>query len=136
MADEASKFDIASLDFTQAQEDGIAVDIVHPKTMEPIGLKIWVAGPDSERQRKARRAVINERLQMRNQKVTAEILEVENISTLARATFKWEFGPDVTIDGKRPEWSAKECERLFTRFPFMFEQVNAAAGDRAGFIKG
>lgn len=136
MADEAGAFDIASLDFTKAQEDGVAVEIVHPKTLDPIGFKIWVAGPDSDRQRKARRAVVNERLQLRNQKVTAELLEDEAVRTLARATFKWEFATGTTLEGKTPDWSVKEAERLFARFPFIYEQVNAAAGERAGFIKG
>lgn len=135
MADEAKAFDIASLDFRKEQEDGAAVDITHPKTGDRIGLKIWVAGPDSERQRKARRAVINERLQLRNQKVTAELLESEAVETLARATFKLEWDEGVNFKGET-EWSVKFVRRIFEALPFAFEQVNAAAGDRAGFIKG
>jgi len=127
--------DLASLDFQKDQEDGIPVDIVHPKTGDRIGLKIWVAGPDSERQRKARRAIVNERLQLRNQKVTAELLENEGVKLLARTTIKWEFDDGMTFEGKT-EWNEKAAERMFTMLPFVFDQVNSVAGERAGFIKG
>lgn len=127
--------DIASLDFSKDQEDGVPVDIVHPKTGDRVGLKIWVAGPDSERQRRAKRSGVNERLQLRNQKVTAESLEAEAVKFLARATFKLEFDPGVNFQGQT-EWSVKTAEQLFTRLPFAFDQVNQVAGERANFIKG
>ena len=73
----ADSFDIGSFDaLTKAQDDGIDVPIVHPVTREPIGLTIRVAGPDSERQRAARRMITNARLQTRSMKLpTAEELE-------------------------------------------------------------
>ena len=137
MADEAKTFDISSLKFRKDQDDGIAVDITHPKTGGRIGLKIWVAGPDSERQRKAKNSVVNERLQLRNQKITAELLDDEGYKFLAKSTFKWEFDPGTTFEGET-EWSEKGAIRMFTNpdLKFIFDQVNAVAGERAGFIKG
>lgn len=129
-------FDLNSFDTLQkSQEEGIEVDIIHPKTFDPIGLKIVVAGPDSERQKKARRAVINSRLTKRNQKVTATQLEEEAIEIIAMSTISWTFDEGVTLDGKVPFCNPKNAEEIYKRYTLIFDQVNAQAGDRGNFTK-
>ncbi len=137
MSEEASTgFDLNAFDNLQkSQEEGIEVDIIHPKTFDPIGLKIVVAGPDSERQKKARRAVINSRLSKRNQKVTAVQLEDEALEIIAMSTISWTFAEGVTLDGKVPFCNPKNAEEIYKRYPLIFDQVNAQAGDRGNFTK-
>ena len=48
----------------------------------------------------------------------------------------WTFAKDVTIDGKVPKCTPDEVERLLKRFPFIADQIDAVAGNRASFLKG
>lgn len=124
------------------QESGIAVDIIWPGDGLPIGMTWWVAGPDSKRQKAARHAIGNARLrQMRsgNQTVTQEMLDTENRRVISRSVVRWEYrdGPDGTkcsFKGEQPECSAESALKLLETFPWMYEQVNAEAGSRAGFM--
>jgi hypothetical protein len=132
----AAGFDLNSFDaLTKNQDDGVEVDILDPKTLDPIGLKIVIAGPDSDRQKKARRNILNNRLRKRTQKVTAEQIEEENLEVLAMSTVSWTFAEGVTIDGKVPFCNPKNAEDIYRRFPLILDQVSAQAGDRGNFTK-
>jgi hypothetical protein len=123
--------DFANL--SQVQDDGIDVNILHPSTGEELGIVIRVAGPDSARQKKAQYAVNNERLRMsRNKRPTAAELEADARRITAAAIISWE---GVVENGNPVELTKDSAVDLLTRYPFIYEQLAAAAGDRAGFIK-
>lgn len=115
-----------------AQEDGIDVKILHPASGEELGITIRVAGPDSERLRKARAAVLTERMSRRAGKVTPQDMERDALAQLSAAVISWS---GVVVDGREIECSRQNVAELFTRFPFIREQVDIAVGDRAGFMK-
>lgn len=117
---------------SQAQEDGQDVPILHPKTGDELGIVIRVAGPDSDRLRKARAAVVNERLSRKRVKLSAAEIEAEGLSLLAAAVISW---TGVVIDGKEIECTKSNAEAVLKRFPFIREQLDAVVGDRAGFMK-
>ncbi len=117
----------------QVQDDGIDVAILHPGTGEELGISIRVAGPDSQRQKKARNAINNERLQKsRNKRLTAAELEADAIKLTAASIISW---TGVVENGKEIELNADNASTLLTRYPFIYEQLSSAVGDRAGFIK-
>lgn len=117
----------------EAQEAGIDVDIIHPKTGEKLGITIKVAGPDSERQKKARAAVLTERLRGRKIKqLTVQEMEAEAIRVTAASIMSWD---GVIENGKAIECNPQNAERLLAKYPFINDQISDAAGDRAGFIK-
>lgn len=53
---------------------------------------------------------------------------------LAKITMEW--APAVRIDGDELTYSEDNAVRLYTRHPFIAEQVNRAAGNRKAFTKG
>lgn len=133
---------------TKAQEEGIEVDITHPKTHERIGITFRVAGVDSTRMRKARRAVTEARLKSgKLTGISAEQLEQEGLDYIVAACMSWKWDPAVpavdgkpaipatTLDGVVPEFNEKNVRALLTRFPFMKEQLDLVAGSRAGFME-
>lgn len=131
-----SGFDLASLDaLTAAQEDGIDVPIEHPVSGDPLGITIRVAGPDSQRQRKAYRRMLDARMRSGKRRIEPEEAEGETLLYLARTLIGWTFSSGVTIDGEVPEFSVDAAVSLFRRFPFIREQIDAAAASRAGFSK-
>lgn len=117
----------------QAQEDGIDVAILHPGTGEDLGITVRVAGPDSERQKKARNAITNERLQKsRNKRLTASELEADAIKITAASIIEWS---GMIENGKPVELTRENATAIITKYPFIYDQLTAAIGDRSGFIK-
>lgn len=120
-------------DLIRVQDDGIDVDILHPKSGESIGMTIRVAGPDSERQKKARTAVNNDRLlKLRNKRVTATELESDNLKVVAASIISWS---GVIENGQTVMLTTESATDILTRYPFILDQINSMVGDRAGFIK-
>lgn len=141
--------DLAAFDdLKKAQEEGIEVDILHPKTNERIGITFRVAGMDSARMRKARQSVSAARLKTgKLNAMTAEQLEEEGLLYIVAACMNWKWDPEVpatettpaipatTLDGVVPEFNEKNVKAFLQRFPFARAQLDAIVGDRAGFMK-
>lgn len=128
-----NSFDLSSLsDLTSLQESGAEIDITHPGTGEPLGIKMVIAGPDSKRQKAATSLIVSERAEMRLRKITAGRLEDEGLRIAASSILSWS---GVMENGKEVEYSPSAALSLLTRYPFIREQVAAYANDRANFLK-
>jgi hypothetical protein len=125
--------DLSAFDgLKEAQEAGLDVEIKDPKG-QPIGISIKIAGPDSERQRKAIQALTNERLNNEDTATaTAEDIERNTLKVLASSVISWS---PIVLDGSDLPCTEDNAIRLFSRFPFIREQVEKRAGKRAGFLK-
>jgi hypothetical protein len=120
----------------QSQEDGIEVVIKHPESGEPIGLKVLVAGPDSERQRKARQRAQNARIRARRMTpLSAAEQETETAKILGESTISWEWSNGLTFNGAVPDLDVETAASLYRKLPFVREQIDMAAADRGGFTK-
>lgn len=125
--------DLSAFDgLKEAQEAGIDIELKDPSG-QPIGVSIRVAGPDSERQRKVMKALTNERINNEDlATATAEDIEVNTLKILAASVISWS---PIVLDGADLPYSEENAIRLFTRFPFIREQVEKKAGKRTGFMK-
>lgn len=126
--------DLSTLDAVDTTD----VIIIHPSSKEPIGLVITVYGYDSEHYQKLQRAKINKRLAAKNRKpLTSEQMERESIELLAKSTKCWAQGGQETVlvAGECLPYTPDNAITLYTRFPFIKEQVDEAIGDRTLFIK-
>jgi hypothetical protein len=125
--------DLSAFDgLKEAQEAGIDIELKDPSG-QPIGVSIRVAGPDSERQRKVMKALTNERINNEDlATATAEDIEVNTLKILAASVISWS---PIVLDGSDLPYSEESAIRLFTRFPFIREQVEKKAGKRTGFMK-
>lgn len=126
--------DLSQFDgLAQAQEEGVDVTIVHPKTGEDMGIKIRVVGPESKRQKRIRNMLVNDRLvRNRNRRVTAAELDTDALKISASSILSWQ---GIEINGKPFEYSEENSEYLLTNYPFIREQIDSAVSDRAVFIK-
>lgn len=124
--------DLSAFDgLKDAQEAGIDVEIKDPKGT-PVGITIKVAGPDSERQRKAIKALTDQRINSEDlSSATADDFENNTIRILAASVISW--SPIVLDDADLP-YTEENAIRLFSRFPFIREQIEKKAGKRAGFM--
>ena len=133
MTKEPSKLnDLAQFDtLAKSQEAGVLVDILHPETLDPLGITMVIAGPDSTRRKMATRKAIDKRLAKRKMRMTAADLEFEGQRALAACVISW---TGVMVEGKVLECTMENAVELFRRFPFIQEQVDAEANDRASFF--
>lgn len=138
MAD-AEFVDLSGLEaLVQSQEAGIEITVVNEKG-EPIGLKIGVVGPDSERMQKAMRDVAAEFAKAAAERenlgeAPADEADARLVAILAKATTHW--SPDPKVGGQVVPFSEENVRNLYTRFKIIRDQVEAKAARRSSFTKG
>lgn len=128
MSVDLSQFDAA----LEKMESGIDVPILGMDG-KLTGLSITVAGPDSERAQKARQELHLEDVDSeRMVPFTAAELYARGTRYLAKITVGWS-GP-VKIAGEELTYSEANTIRVYERYRFIREQIDGAAGSRAGFF--
>ena len=128
-----SQFDLASLDSAAKAEDGAELEVLHPISGEKLGIAIRLAGTDSAVHRKATTAIASRRTKggvRRN--INLDDLQAESIEILARCTLSWS---GVVLDGKDVPPSKEAAAALYTRFPWLREQVETFISDRANYLQ-
>jgi len=141
----AKMIDLASMDTVKGSNEGFDVKIYHPGTLVDLGIVINVLGKDSDEFQKVSRSQSKKRMAkmtkggFRAQSMTPppEEIEADGLDLLAKCTKSWKQGDKnaITLDGKELEFSYGAAVVIYTRFPWMKEQVDIAVGDRANFIK-
>ena len=110
------------------------VEIKHPATGEPIGLKVTVL-PDSDAKVKAaRRKWLNERLQ-RGMKITAEKLEAQQLTIIEAAVGDWEWEGELTFHGEKPAFTEGNLRKVLKELPWVKTQLDEELGDEAAFFQ-
>lgn len=129
-----ASIDLAKFDkLAENQEKGADVAILGPDGKTPLGFSIRVAGPDSEKQRKAVETLQNEQLAREDlTELTAEDIGLRRVRGLAMSIISWD---EFQLDGQPYKLTVENATKLFQRFPFIREQVEAKAGKRAAFLK-
>lgn len=130
-------FDLNSLDVVAGANEGADIALVHPVTLEKLSIKIKVAGKDSDLFKKIvnkqNRARLSKAKKSRSLDIDPDELEADTISILSACTLSWE---GMELDGKPLEFSTQNAQMVYTRFPWIREQIDVAVNDRANFMKG
>lgn len=103
---------------------------------EPTPMTITLAGVDSERFKRANRKITTRRdMQQRGQRrpkpIPQEEQEADNTEVLAACTIAW----NITVGTSKPEFTHAEAVKIYSRYPWLQEQVDTFVGDRANFVK-
>lgn len=111
------------------QEKGAWFDLVDPVEGKPTGIRLRIAGPDSETQRKARLALSDELVEMADidGRVSAENREKARLTNLARCVLGWE----CEEDGKPVPFTTLNVTRLIRAATWVEAQIDAYAADLA-----
>ena len=128
-------FDLTSLDTSEAAETGAVLDVLHPTENTPLGIKITLAGADSDVYRKTVNKNVNKRVQRmkpgQSLPFTAEEQEESGLNLLAVCTLAWE---GVVVEGEVLPCTKENAKMVYQRFPWIKEQVDQFIGDRANFL--
>jgi len=127
-----SGIDISQLR-TDKADDGEWLELEHPKTGQPLGIRIKLLGVDSDVYQKQVRKNNDRRFKKRRFKLTADEVEAENVELLVAVTKEWE---NMIEHGQPVEFNAANVRRIYTdkKYSWIREQVDEFAGDRANFL--
>ena len=110
------------------------LELIHPVNKEPLGVFFDIRSAESDEVKAVVRQSLNERMSKRARTMTAQDVEDELIERAAASIMRWDWG-DHELDGEKPKHShAKACEVL-RKYGWIFDQVSAAAEDRANFTR-
>ena len=129
-------FDFASRDVAAKAEEGAELEVLDPVTGEAVGAYITLAGADSVVHRKAVANISKRRFNnqkgFRNTGFDPERMEAESIEILAACTLSWK---GVTLEGAALPCSRDNAIKMYTRFPWLREQVEAFISDRSEYLQ-
>lgn len=149
--------DLKDLDVINSSNEGFELRLLNPKTQAELNLCVTVLGKDSDvfrklasDQNRKRLAKMTKGGAIRLGAVSAEELDSDAVELLAACTVSWRevegypavddpagtVKPTWTIDGNEIVCTRATVISTYVRFPWIREQVEAAVGDRANFIKG
>lgn len=116
---------------TQDQGRGRWFDLVDPVHGTPTGIRLMVAGPDSDVQRRAQLRLADRLAELadENGRVDAAGRHKARIEALAACILDWE----LTEGGHPLSHSAANTIRLLRAARWIEEQADRLAGDRAAF---
>lgn len=120
----------------QSQEEGIEFDLLD-EMGQPIGLKLGIVGPDSERSRKAMKAVAAEFAAKAEEKGSLHPAEDDEddrmVAFLSKVTTHWT--PNPSIGGKEVLFTEENARTFFSRFRMFTQQAQVLAVRRTPFAR-
>jgi len=127
--------DLANLDLKAGANAGAWIDIEHPVTRDPLGIRIKVLGRDSDafaeieekRQREALEAAKQRKKPADPIAAAKELAE----AVLVSCTVAWE---GVELDGVELDCTPANVKAVYYRFAWLRDQVDVAIGTRANFL--
>ncbi|MEQ1405651.1 hypothetical protein ABK249_11970 [Neorhizobium sp. Rsf11] len=113
------------------QDRGRRLEIHDPFEGKPTGIVLWIAGPDSPTQRRARIEMMDELAERAESDGTikAEHREAARLSCLAKCVLRWE----VQHEGTDLAFNHRNVLRVLRAAEWLQAQVDAFAGDRRNF---
>lgn len=113
------------------QDKGRWLEVVEPWEGKPTGLRLLIAGPDSQTQNKARIAMMDELAASADVdgRASFEARERARINCLARCVLNWDIAADFGLDAKFGHAAVVKVLQV----AWIQQQADAFAGDRTNF---
>lgn len=145
---------LAALNTKSAADRGVKIDILHPATWLPLGIRFTVLGTDSAAYKGVVRRQQERNLEMAKKQrgrlqLTAEMQEADALEILVTCTTGWErdvaddqgkvTGVDSTIEsneGEFLEFTPENVRRIYADpgYAWLREQIDREIGDRRNFL--
>jgi hypothetical protein len=110
------------------------VEIKHPATGEPIGLRMTLRPESSAEVTAAKRRLLNERLQ-RDIKPSAERLEANALSMIEASVSAWEWQGDLMFEGSKPDFTPANLRKVLKKLSWLRDQLDHELGNDAAFFE-
>lgn len=114
--------------------DEVVVELKHPKTEELLGMSVTLYAQHTEQfkdmQYKAIDRNIAERQNKKDYVPSARQIDESRVRQLAEITKGW----DLTQDGKKVKFSVEKAVEIYTKLPFVRNQIELALEAAEDFI--
>lgn len=113
------------------------IEILDPKTDEPLGIRVSLMSISDERLVKLKRKFQDERfkLEARGKTLKGEDLDDNSNDLAFSAMTGWEwYGKDVSFLGQKPAFLKPEVLKVFTKLYWFREQILAAISEERSFF--
>lgn len=113
------------------------IDIVHPASGEPLGIKVTVLSLNDPKMSYLKRRIVNQRLELerRGKTFKADDIEENNVALLIAAMVDWKWEGDIDFQGEKPEFNEKNIKEVFKSLPWFKNQISEAVGDEESFFQ-
>jgi hypothetical protein len=115
-------------------EDLFELNLVDPKSEEPLGIRLTIRSSESDAVKKVVRQHSDKFLSSRKKKLTTDKVEAEYLDRAAASIASWDWG-DHNWKGSKPELSFEAAREVVSEAGWIYDQVAAASEDRANFTK-
>jgi hypothetical protein len=130
-----AQFDLASIDTIKDANNGAEIELFHPTEGTDLDIHIGLLGKDSDKFRQVQAQQGRKRTQKLQKTgfrigIGADEIEQDAIELLASVTTGWR---NMVMGGKEVPFSYENAVVIYTKYPWIREQVDAAVGDRSRF---
>lgn len=123
------------MDLLKLVPNTITVDLKHPGTDAPLGVKVELQSLESDEVKAVERTLKNKALKGGRNTVTAERIDDNTVAILSAAIVGWEFTGDANLAGdKKPACNAANKRKLL-QVPALAKQIDLALGNEAAFFE-
>ncbi|HRQ13086.1 MAG TPA: hypothetical protein PK205_07255 [Promineifilum sp.] len=118
-----------SLNLNTIKSSERVIEIIHPATNEPVGIRFTIVSLDDKKLARLKRQFTDKRLQAeaRGRSVTAEQIEENENTLLFAAITGWEWY-DADIDGEKPEFNRAKITFVLNEYPWIKRQLSEEVG--------
>lgn len=125
-------------DITQIKPTTREVPLLHPGTMEEMGLVFILRSPHHPEVRAVEREWQNAQLRRRNLDITVEQFEASRVKTLTAHVEGWYWveGSTNTIGGEQPDFTRAACSKLIRESAWVKDFLDGETNKTARFYEG
>jgi hypothetical protein len=126
------------------------IEIKHPATGEPLGIRVTIVSMDDDRLSGIKREIMDRRLHLesRNKRFKAEEIETNTVRLLFAATLEWEwYNPTgnegdegykadamPVFNGEQPAFNERNFKAIVKELPWFRDQINEELGETKAFF--
>ena len=113
------------------------LEILHPSSDEPVGIRVTLMSPDDPRMKSIKRKITDFNLQKQKRGKVLKAVEVEEneIALIAATLTGWEwYGEDVSFKGEKPEFNTKNVAAVLRETSWFKKQISDELDDAKGFF--
>lgn len=131
----------------------IIVDILHPATDEPLGIKVAVCSLDDDKLKRVKRKIQDDAiaLQRKNKSLKSDEIDANRslICFTSMSGWSWEkpllkpatndkpaiYGEEPSFHGEKPTFNQANVYRVFDELPWFRDQIEEKIGETKSFFQ-
>ena len=113
------------------------IDIVHPATDEPLGIKVSVCSLDDDKLKNVKRKIQDNALllQRKGKNLKSDEIEANKNLICFTAMSGWSWEADATFHGEKPAFTKANVDRVFEELPWFRDQIEEKIGETKSFFQ-